>query len=301
MVKKTLLGLSLALLSVCGFASTFVFGSLLTKKCQVSAEFLAFFRFLTAGVLILAFSLLHRCDRQKILSLKRGDWLLLAAIGPIGTSIMAWCVFKGCSMVSAANASMADALTPLLVYVFAALYNRRTSLREIIGVLTGFAGAMLVMKVISADGVNLDEYGIGDIYIFFAAATWGLYTVLGRNLIKKIGAMAFTGLTMCLGAVFMLPFIPFAAFNAPQNLESWRLSLELCIVSTLMPFWAWNAAQKYLPVSILAMTAYFTPIFAVAIATITIGEISTPCQWLGTVIIIIASILNLKSGSSASK
>lgn len=299
MVKKLLIGLSLALLSVGGFASTFVLGSILTKRCQVSAEFLSFFRFLAAGVIILAFSVMNGRERQKLSLLSRGDWLFLAAIGPIGTSIMAWCVFKGCSMVSAANASMADALAPLLVYVFAAVYNRNVCLREIVGVLTGFAGALLVMKVVSAAGINLNEYSIGDVYIFFAAATWGIYTVLGRDLIRKVGAIMFTGLTMCLGAIFMLPFLFFSDICAPQDVNSWQLLALLCAVSTLMPFWAWNAAQKYLPVSILAMTAYFTPIFAVAIAAITIGEIATPCQWLGTIIIIIASILNLKSMKSA--
>ena len=66
-----------------------------------------------------------------------------------------------------------------------------------------------------------------------------------------------------------------------------------------MPFWTWNAAQKYLPVSLLGVTAYFTPVVAVALAAVFLGENATALQWIGTLFIIVSAVVETKGASRA--
>ena len=283
---RFLFGLVLAALSVSGFASTFVVGAALTKECGVSPEVLSFLRFTVAGLVMLLVGVSTARGRRRMFSPTRADWLKMAWLGPVGTCVMAWCVFMGCARVSAANASMADALTPLMIFAVAALKAWRIELRELIGLICGLVGALLVVQIVNADGLALEAYTMGDVYVLLAAATWGVYTVYGREQINRLGSMVFTTWTMLIGAAMIGLALPFLSPAWPTTAKAWWLVVALGLVSTLLPFWTWNAAQKFLPMSVLGISAYFTPVVAVALALVFLHEPATPLQWLGTLFII---------------
>ena len=294
MFRQYTIGLILAALSVTGFASTFIFGSALTKECGVSPTVLAFIRFVIAGGAMLAAGCASRSKREKLFSLRRQDWLTLLWLGPVGTSMMAWCVFMGCARVSAANASMADAITPLMIFAVAALKTRKLEVHQLFGLVCGFVGALLVIQVVNANGLALEAYSAGDIYILLAAATWAVYTVYGRDFVNRFGSVAFSTWTMLIGAATIGIVLPFGDFVWPSTVRAWTLTAMLGLVSTLIPFWTWNAAQKYLPMTILGISAYFTPVMAVALALLILGEPATPMQWLGTIFIIASAAVESK-------
>ncbi len=311
-MPRFVLGLFLAVLSVAGFASTFIVGAALTKTCHVSPEALAFLRFLIAGGVMAAWEAARPPARARLRNLARRDWADVLWLGPVGTTLMAWCVFMGCARVSAANASMADALTPIMIFLFGlvkmgwgrvtwcrgrASGNRGQAsargvlAREITALVCGLVGAALVIQVVTAEGLALDAYSSGDVYVMLAAATWGVYTVYGREPIARLGASLFTMLTMLVGAAALGLVLPFLDLAWPTTPSAWGLVATLGLVSTLLPFWTWNAAQKYLPMSVLGVSAYFTPVFAVALAGIFLGESATTLQWLGTAFVVLSGIL----------
>ena len=290
-MPRLLIGLSLAALSVFGFASTFVVGAALTRACAVSPEVLAFLRFAIAGGVMAAVAAARAGERAKLARLTRGDCLSLLWLGPVGTTVMAWCVFRGCARVSAANASMADALTPIMIFLVALLKTRRARASELLSLVCGLVGAALVIQVVTARGLALAAYSTGDVYILLAAATWGVYTVYGREPIARLGSSLFTMLTMLVGAAALGVFLPFLDLAWPATRAAWGLVATLGLVSTLLPFWTWNAAQKYLPMPVLGVSAYFTPVFAVALAAVFLGESATPLQWLGTAFVVLSGVL----------
>lgn len=293
-MPRLLLGLVLAALSVTGFAATFIFGGALTKGCGVSPEMLSFLRFAIAGTTMLTVGSLTAHGRKKLGSPSRRDWLSMLWLAPVGTAIMAWCVFMGCARVSTANASMADALTPLMIFVADALVRRHVDGRGLIGLFCGLVGALLVIQIVHSGGLALEAYSSGDVYILLSAAVWGVYTVCGRELNCRLGSSVFTTWTMLLGAAMMGAVCLFGDFAWPATPRAWLLTLGLGFVSTLMPFWTWNAAQKFLPISTLAMTAYFTPVIAVALGVVFLGEGVTPLQWLGTGFVIASALVETR-------
>ena len=295
---KLLVGWILAALSVIGFASTFVIGSALTRECHVSPEALSLLRFVIAGGVMLLAGIATPSGRAGLARPTKADWVKMVWLGPIGTSVMAWCVFMGCARVSAANASMADALTPLMIFVVAAVKARYIEVRQLVGLICGLVGAVLVVQIVNADGLALDAYTVGDVYVLLAAATWGVYTVYGREQITRFGSSAYTTWTMIIGAAFLgVVLFVLSVFSGtlhliwPSTTKAWSLVLALGLVSTLLPFWTWNAAQKFLPMSVLGVSAYFTPVFAVAMALAFLGERATALQWLGTVFIIASALV----------
>ena len=290
-MPRFLVGILLATLSVAGFASTFIVGAALTKTCHVSPEVLAFLRFVLAGGVMAGGTALRPSARARIVRLTRRDWLDVLWIGPVGTTLMAWCVFMGCARVSAANASMADALTPIMIFLVAFAKTRRARAADLLSLGCGLVGAALVIQVVTARGLALAAYSSGDVYVLLAAATWGVYTVYGHAPIARQGASLFTMLTMLAGAALLGAFLPFLDLAWPTTPGAWGLVAALGLVSTLLPFWTWNAAQKYLPMSVLGVSAYFTPVFAVAFAALFLGERATPLQWLGTAFVVLSGLL----------
>ena len=295
-------GAFFAFLSIVGFASTFVVGGTLTKELHVAPGVLAAVRFVVAGGMLLALSLATPKGRSKLFAIPKSEWKRLLWLGPLGTSVMAWCVFMGCARVSTANASMADALSPLGIFLVGVLLTRRATFLQMLGLAFGFAGALLVVQIVTPGGIQLSAYGIGDVFILLSALAWGVYSVCGREPIRRIGASAFSTWTMLLGAGFFLlllaagELLDLAGATSfqivwPHDARTWGLVLFLGLFSTLLPFWTWNAAQKDLPLSVLGATAYFTPVVAVLMAWWLVGEAATPCQWLGTLLICASALV----------
>lgn len=290
-VGRLAFGLFLAILSVAGFASTFVFGAALTKLQGVSPLVLTFLRFLIADLILFVAGCCRPAERTRFFSLSRKDWLKMVWVAPIGTFLMAWSVFMGCARVSAANASMADALTPLMIFVVSAFHVRHIELKELIGLAFGFVGALLVIQILTGSGFHLSSYSVGDCYVLLAAATWGVYTVFGRGMVARMGSWAFSAWSMLIGAAVAAAFLPFGDFDWPTTVKGWGLVLGLGFCGTLLPFLMWNAAQRYLPMSVLGISAYFTPVFAVWFAALFLDESATLLQWVGVLFIAISAIV----------
>lgn len=290
-MPRFLVGILLATLSVAGFASTFIVGAALTKTCHVSPEVLVFLRFLIAGGALAAWEAARPSARVRLRHLTRRDWADVLWLGAVGTAFMAWCIFMGCARVSVANASMADALTPIMVFLAAFAKKRRARAADLLALGCGLVGATLVIQVVTAHGLALAAYSSGDVYILLAAMAWGVYTAYGREPITRLGASLFSMLTMLAGAATQGVFLPFLDLAWPTTPGAWGLVAALGLVSTLLPFLTWNAAQKYLPMPVLGVSAYFTPVFAVAFAWVFLGEAATPLQWLGTAFVVLSGLL----------
>ena len=294
-------GALLATLSVIGFASTFVAGGELAQSRGVAPAVLALLRFLIAGGAMLAAGLLVPATRRSLFALRRRDWLRLLWLGPIGTVVMAWFVFMGCARVSVANASMADALTPLGIFAVSAAVTRRATPLQMLGLFLGFVGALFTIQILGRDGLLLSAYGLGDVFILASAMVWGVYTVLGREDILRLGPYAFSTWTMLIGAAVLLAVLGvgelatggdvFRGLVWPNGLRDWGLVFFLGLFCTLLPFLTWNAAQNDLPLSVLAMSAYFTPTAAVLIDWVATGRTVTAWQGLGTLLICASAIV----------
>ena len=293
------IGLLLAAVSVSGFASTFIVGAALTKSASVSPEVLACLRFVIASAVMAVPLLASSHERARLRGITRRDVVSILWLGPVGTSLMAWFVFLGCARVSTANASMADALTPIMIFLASFAKTRRAHVSELCALACGLAGASLVIQIVTLDGIALTAYSMGDVYIMLAAATWAVYTVYGHESIAHLGAGLFTCLTMAAGAAALGIFLPFLELSWPATPQAWGLVFVLGFVSTLLPFWTWNEAQKFLPMSVLGICAYFTPVVAILLGIVFLGESVTPLQWLGTAFVVLSGVLAVGPSATA--
>ena len=291
---KTLIGLFLCLFSVAAFASTFVAGTEL-GHLGVSPLAIVFLRFAFAGSLITA--LVSRSHEGRVVLFKKPtlrDWLGLAAVGIIGTSLMSYCIFKASALVPSTNASMSDALTPLIIFSICAIMNRKARIWQIFGAIVGFVGAAVVNGFITCRGIDFSSFSLGDFFVLGGASTWALYTVWGRPLVEKFGSTAFSAATMVFGALSCVPFLFFCDVHWPLTWRTAMLVGYICVVPTLGAFWARNAAHKYISMSVLGMTGYFTPVFAMIISYFWFGDKFNALQIAGVIGVCFSALVEVK-------
>jgi len=298
MVESTaypVFGILLAAASAIGFASTFVFGGALARGRGVSPFAVAFLRFALSLPLVVVIECRTSVSRRRILRApERKDWLLFAVLGPVGTSLMAWCTFLASARVNAANVSLIDALAPLLIFAGGVLCTRRLCWLQAFGALAGFGGALLVLGIVSKDGLAIEGLGTGDLFVFLSALLWALYTVCGRRTINRLGAGVFTVWTMVAGTAAFAPFASDASLVWPKGADGWWLTVGLSVLGTVVPFWAWNAAQRFLSVSALGTSAYFTPVAAMALAFLFLGERSSALQVAGSLLVCLSAVIEAR-------
>ena len=75
--------------------------------------------------------------------------------GLVGAALMALFLFIAQREVPVINASMLEAIVPLQIFVIGLCCGRRSSLLQFAGLAAGFIGCLLVLRILSAEGMCL--------------------------------------------------------------------------------------------------------------------------------------------------
>ncbi|MDX9791581.1 MAG: DMT family transporter, partial [Candidatus Kapabacteria bacterium] len=132
------------------------------------------------------------------------DWWTILLLGLLNIPINQYFFLVGVSYTSAPNVSLAYALTPVFVFIVAAVFlKEKVSALKFIGIITAVLGAVVLL---SEKGFNFSSDTLkGDVLALLASFSWGLYTIVGRNFTRKYGAIYSTALGMASGTILFLP------------------------------------------------------------------------------------------------
>ena len=285
MKDDKLKGVFWAGLSMVLWASSFPVGRTLISNQMIDPVTLGMLRFGLGGMLMLAFGPFLKLRGLFRFALK--DGICLALLGLLGTALMAIFLFTAQKTISSVNSSMIEALSPLLIFILNLCLNKNFSALQAAGLLFGFGGCLMVLKVVTFDGFYLESYQFGDFLILCSSLCWSLYSVLGRPVIRRVGAYEFTAWTMLFGAVWLLviDLIDYDAMIWPKTPYAWVLIGYFAAFPAAVAFYAWNAAQNYISLALLSLSEYFTPFCTALIALVWLGEGITLAQMVGALII----------------
>jgi len=114
----------------------------------------------------------------------RKDWPRLIACAMFGVAINMSLFIKGLSLTSPINASLIMITAPILVLIFSAfILKEKLTTLKIGGIILGALGAFYLIWQ-TADSVKSANW-LGDLMIFINAASYALYLVLVKPLMKK--------------------------------------------------------------------------------------------------------------------
>ena len=186
------------------------------------------------------------------------------------------------------NAALLYATTPIIVLVFSHFFlGESLSGLKVAGVIMGFAGVTIV---IFERGFSASmEYVFGNIVIFVAVLAWALYTVYGRKMIVKYGAIETSCLTLIGGTLLFLPVGIVPALRYPYwtiSASNWAQICYLGIVTSVFSYLLWYFALGRIEAGRVALFSNFQPIIVTLLAVTLLGQSVTAAFVVGGIIAI---------------
>jgi len=140
--------------------------------------------------------------------LKRGGvkwWFELFVLSLIGMGHYAVQTY-GLQYTTASNASLYVVTGPISILLLGAIFLReRITLKKAIGIVVAVAGVLIVMGLDTLLAFELQTNLLGDALVLASIFMWAVFTVFGKKMTDQLGALALTGLTTIMGALWMLP------------------------------------------------------------------------------------------------
>ncbi|PHQ57635.1 MAG: EamA family transporter [Lutibacter sp.] len=157
-----------------------------------------FLRVLGAGIL---FMIIKSFIKERV---EKKDLLLLLVCGFFGVATNQLLFFHGLNLTSPIDASIIITAVPVMVVVFSAfLLKEKITTNKIIGIIIGAIGAILLVWY-GKGGVGTSSI-LGNIFVLINAASYALYLVLVKPLMKKYNPITVITWVFIFGFVFVVP------------------------------------------------------------------------------------------------
>lgn len=232
---------------------------------------LAAVRFLVAS-LFFAAMLQRQPPHERRLGQDR--WLLLG-MSLSGVAVFTPTMYLGLRFTTAVNATLIQGLSPLITGVLAALLIREPmSRRQIVGAVVGLLGVLGLISGGSLSFWQSMHSGRGDLIILASAALWGLYSVLGRRVMRHRSVLSATAFSAFLGLPLLLLAALWEMRTFPVDLSPKVIlaALYIAIFPSVVGHLTWNTGVRRLGAS-GAMLFYNTlPIYGALLGHFVLGE-----------------------------
>jgi drug/metabolite transporter (DMT)-like permease len=248
-------------------------------------------RFLLASALLWAFL---RLSGER-LQIGRIHWMALVGLGIVGTTIYQAVFIFGIDWTLAGNASLMLATSPVFTALFSRLCRQeRSSPAVLIGVILSLLGIVLVVLGGRA-GVHFSAATLaGDCAVLVSAAAWSAYTVGSAPLVHRYGVIPVTASTMWIGTagltLLSLPALLAQDWAAVRPV-SWLGVVYSGAFAIATAYFLWYFCVRRIGSTRTAVYTNFTPVIAIGIAWVTLGETPTFRQMAGAGAILGGSIL----------
>ncbi|MBP6334853.1 MAG: DMT family transporter [Bacteroidia bacterium] len=232
------------------------------------------------------FILLDRIS-PSIRPLEKKDVFRFILLGLFGVAINQLLFFEGLNRTTNINAALIMTSTPVLVtaMAFLLLKDRLTTLQSI-GILLGLSGAITL--ILQYENVSGSASGIGDLMVFLNAASYALFMVLAKPMMKKYGTIQVIKWAFVFGTIFVIPFgapdligVQWSEFPA----SAWFAVIFVLVFTTFGAYLLNTFGLKYLSPSVVSYYIYLQPLFATLISGFMTHEMVTPVQVMACILI----------------
>ena len=226
------------------------------------------------------------------------DLIKMLFCGLFGVAANQLMFFQGLDLTSRIHASIIMVSSPVLVALLSMfILNEKFTITRFLGISLGIGGAtyLIIQKNSSASGASFN----GDIFVFMNAASYGLYLVLVKSLMKKYAPLTVIRWVFTFGLLFVIPFgfsqLNSIDFNMPDDII---LKIGLVIVFTTFFCYLLNIyGIKRVSPTVVSSYIYLQPILTAFFAIMAKDEsldismiISSIAIFLGVYLVSIPSL-----------
>jgi drug/metabolite transporter (DMT)-like permease len=225
----------------------------------------------------------------------RDAWPQLALMGFIGIFIHQMIQSYALTMTTAVHTGWLIGITPIWSALLAAIVLReRFGALKILGLLGGFAGALLVVtrgdfssKVLALPSTK------GDLLILLSTINWAVYSTMGHKTIRALGPRLASAGAILFGSLMLLPFfIVQRGWSELPHLSTtgWIAILFLGIGCSALGYLLWYGAIETVELSRVAALLYLEPLVTFATAVALLHE-SVSLATVAGGVLVLASVI----------
>lgn len=193
---------------------------------------------------------------------------------------------KGVELTTASNTQIVIQTGPLLlVFIGIFYFKERIKPYQILGLFTALTGyALFYWDQLLVSFANIDQYLVGNSWIFMAAITWAIYASIQKIVSIKWSPQQ---INLCIYFTSTLALLPLADFEEFKNLTPGLWVMMVCLgLNTLIAYGSLAEALKRIPSYQLSPIITLNPLLTLFIVDIlTQFEVSwytpEPLKWRG--------------------
>jgi len=244
----------------------------------------AFYRFVISSIVLLAIVLsgkrrppIERRDYWRII-------LLAILIIPFNQTLYMF----GQSLTAAGHGAFLFATSPVWIFLLAIIHLKEKLLwQRMVGIVVAFAGVVAIMSSGSMEfGI---EYLWGDLIILVAVLAWSYYTIIGKPLVEKYGALRITAYALGTGSALYFPFGLYRALVFDYSRATpgaWGAVAFMALGMSVLLYVLWYWVLKYMDASRLAIWHNLFPVISVIVAYFALGESLTTAFVFGGIVVL---------------
>lgn len=282
-----------------GFAALIAAGTFLVAKGTTevfSPTELGWFR-ITLSFLII-FTVLRVKSAGSGVSLKPGKEHIphMIGMGLLGVTTNQLLFLHGMHLASPIDGALIYAFTPVCVLLFARIFlGEAIKWGKVFGITIAISGVVLVLR---ERGLDLSSDHLrGDLIIVGAMVSWAGYTILGKKMMVRYGAILTNTWVFGFGALSVLPLgfyvLPDFDWSGP-GVGGWIGLFYLSAITSVVSFTLWTYALKALEASQVSVFTNLQPALTALLTWIFLGEIPTMMVIFGMLLVILGVSLTQK-------
>ena len=257
-------------------------------------------RFVIAGGILYAFVMLRGARAPS-----RRQWVAASIIGALlllgGNGAVVWAELR----VPSGLVALLVATEPLCVVLidWARPKGQRPRPGELIGLMLGFAGVIILVSPAELVGGGFEIDPLGAVVVLFAAVSWALGSIYSRHAPAHQSAFLMTGMKMLTGG-FLLLLAGTAAGEWSRldvgaiSARSWFALAYLIVFGALIAFTAYIWLLKNTTLARASTYAYVNPIVAVLLGWLLVSEPMNSRVVAAAAVIVAGAVIVVRSHTS---
>lgn len=288
---------NLGLLAALG--ATLIYGFNHTIAKNVMPTFIEPFAFILLRVLgaaILFWILSAFFKNEKI---DKKDWPRIILCSFLGMVINMLAFFKGLELSTPINSSVLITVIPIMVFIFSAIIiKEKISLMKVIGISSGFIGALILILYSPLSGFNAPNIPVGNLLFVLNSSSFALYLIFVKPLVEKYNIITLFRWLFLFGFLMNFP-ITIHKFSQVEWLSlpiyDAVLPMVYVVVGTTFFTYLLNAyALTKLKASTVSSFVYMQPIVGIVYALTTNNDTLTLTNVIGMLMIFLGIYLVTK-------
>jgi DME family drug/metabolite transporter len=276
--------------AACALASAFFWAltSLLVRRLGSVCSMVTInaVRITASGAVLLAISLAGSA-RAELAGMSAMTWFLVASSTVLAAGI-GDSIFFECTRVLGLGRAMTLSMTyPLMAAAFAAVFlGEPITLRSAAGAVITLAGLVLIVSTRHEDGGTHRGYRRAVIGSFVVALTWALSAILMKPPMRELSPLTAQGIRLPIVAAFLW-LTPWSRAGLPALCGAGRAVVTPLVVLsalTAVSSMTWIAGLKYSDVVVATVLSSTSPMFALVLGAMFLGERLTPAAVVGALL-----------------